>query len=127
MFFGAWKVFPVVTGLALWGALIIGAVYMTRAIRNVLHGPVPEKWSQLTDATDVWRRLPYALLLASLLAFGFFPKLLTDQIEPDAKKIVQSLQFSVSSVQPPKNAALKTESLKLETASTDNPQSGIRN
>jgi NADH:ubiquinone oxidoreductase subunit 4 (subunit M) len=61
---------------------------MTRAIRNVLHGPVPEKWSQLADATNVWRKLPYALLLASLFVFGCFPKLLTNQIEPDAERIV---------------------------------------
>jgi NADH-quinone oxidoreductase subunit M len=89
VFFGAWKVFPLVTGLALWGALIIGAVYMTRAIRNVLHGPVPEKFSNLADASNVWRKLPYALLLAGLFVFGCFPKLLTDQIKPDAEKIIQ--------------------------------------
>jgi NADH-quinone oxidoreductase subunit M len=88
VFFGAWKVFPLVTTFALWGALIIGAVYMTRAIRNVLHGPVPEKFAKLADATNVWRKLPYALLLASLLLFGCFPRLLTDKIQPDAQKIV---------------------------------------
>ncbi len=44
VFFGAWKVFPGLTVLALWGALVIGGVYMTRAVRNVLHGPLPEKW-----------------------------------------------------------------------------------
>ena len=47
---------------------------MTRAIRNILHGPLPEKWGQLADATDLWRKLPYALLLASLLVFGCFPE-----------------------------------------------------
>jgi len=88
VFFGAWKVFPLVTGLALWGALIIGAIYMTRAVRNILHGPVPEKFSNLADASNVWRKLPYALLLASLFVFGCFPKLLTNQIIPDAQKIV---------------------------------------
>jgi NADH-quinone oxidoreductase subunit M len=88
VFFGAWKVFPLVTTLAVWGALIIGAIYMTRAIRNILHGPVPEKFSGLADAANVWRKLPYALLLASLLVFGCFPKLLTNQIIPDAQKIV---------------------------------------
>src|SRR5271154_6918416 len=88
-FFGAWKGFTIVTTLAVWGALVIGAVYMTRAVRNVLHGPLPGKWSQLADATDIWRKLPYALLLASLLLFGCFPKLLSNQIEPDAEKIVQ--------------------------------------
>jgi len=88
VFFGAWKVFPLVTTLALWGALVIGAVYMTRAIRNILHGPVPEKWSQLADASGLWRKIPYALLLVSLLVFGFFPSLLTDKIVPDVARIV---------------------------------------
>ena len=32
--FGAWKVYQGITALACWGALIIGAVYMLRAIRN---------------------------------------------------------------------------------------------
>jgi NADH-quinone oxidoreductase subunit M len=89
VFFGAWSQpsLRVVTVLAVWGALIIGAIYMTRAIRNILHGPVPEKFSTLADA-GLWRKLPYALLLASLLLFGFLPKLLTEKINPDAQKIV---------------------------------------
>src|SRR6266478_6720077 len=40
VFFGAWKVFPLVTVLGCWGALMIGAIYMLRAIRSVLHGPL---------------------------------------------------------------------------------------
>jgi hypothetical protein len=60
---------------------------MTRAIRNVLHGPLPEKWNSLADA-NLWRKFPYALLLVSLLIFGFVPKLLTEKINPDAQKIV---------------------------------------
>jgi len=91
VFFGAWKVFPTVTVLAVWGALMIGAIYMMRAARNVLHGPVPEKYSYMADAS-LWRKLPYALLLASLFLFGCFPKLLTNQIEPDVNKIVASYQ-----------------------------------
>jgi NADH-quinone oxidoreductase subunit M len=88
VFFGAWKTFPTVTFIALWGALVIGGIYMTRAIRNILHGPLPEKWNSLADASNAWRKLPYALLLVSLLIFGFVPKLLTDKINPDAQKIV---------------------------------------
>ncbi|MGO9002894.1 MAG: proton-conducting transporter membrane subunit, partial [Limisphaerales bacterium] len=127
VFFGAWKVFPLVTGLALWGALMIGALYLLRAMRNVLHGPLPEKWSGISDAAHVWRKLPYALLLASLLVFGCFPRLLTEKIAPDAQKIVQSFQVSVSSVQPPNAIRLKTENLKLETVSIANRQSAIEN
>jgi NADH-quinone oxidoreductase subunit M len=89
VFFGSWAVFPTVTVLAVWGGLVIGGIYMTRAVRKILHGPLPEKYTNVADATNPWRKLPYALLLASLLVFGCFPKLLTDQIEPDANKIVQ--------------------------------------
>jgi NADH-quinone oxidoreductase subunit M len=88
VFFGAWKVFPAVTTLALWGALLIGALYMLRAVRNILHGPLPEKWNSISDASNVWRKLPYALLLASLFVFGVWPQLLTEKITPDAQKIV---------------------------------------
>jgi NADH-quinone oxidoreductase subunit M len=87
VFFGAWKVFPLVTGLALWGALMIGALYMLRAMRNVLHGPMPDKWAGISDVSNVWRKLPYTLLLASLLVFGCFPSLLTEKITPEAEKI----------------------------------------
>jgi NADH:ubiquinone oxidoreductase subunit 4 (subunit M) len=57
-------------------------------MRDVLHGPLPEKWSGIPDASHAWRKLPYALLLASLFVFGCFPRLLTDKITPDAEKIV---------------------------------------
>ena len=69
-------------------ALLIGALYMLRAMRTVLHGPLPDKWSGIPDASSVWRKLPYALLLASLLLFGCLPRLLTEKIWPDAAKIV---------------------------------------
>jgi len=96
VFFGAWKVFPAITVLALWGALVIGGVYMTRAIRNVLHGPLPEKWNGLTDAGHLWRKLPYALLLASLLIFGCWPRLLTEKINPDAEKVLPGYKMQLA-------------------------------
>ncbi|MGA9451045.1 MAG: NADH-quinone oxidoreductase subunit M [Verrucomicrobiia bacterium] len=102
VFFGAWTVFPLVTALAVWGALLIGALYMLRAMRDVLHGPLPEKWAGIPDASHVWRKLPYALLLASLFVFGCFPRLLTDKITPDADKIV-------------KMATVKMEAIVFET------------
>ena len=67
--------FPHVTILACWGALIIGAVYMLRAMRDILHGPLPEKWAGVADAPHLWRKLPFILLLAGLLVFGCFPAL----------------------------------------------------
>jgi NADH-quinone oxidoreductase subunit M len=89
VFFGAWARpgLRLVTFLAVWGALIVGAVYMLRAVRATLHGPLPEKWGRLPDAV-LWRKLPYAVLLASLFLFGFAPKLLTDKIKPVTQQIV---------------------------------------
>ena len=55
-----------------------------------------EKYANVADATSNWRKLPYALLLASLFVFGCFPKLLTNQIEPDADKIVQMANGSTA-------------------------------
>jgi NADH-quinone oxidoreductase subunit M len=88
-FFGAWQVpaLRVVTVLAVWGALIIGAVYMLRAVRAALHAGMPEKWANVADATT-WRKVPHVLLLACLLVFGFFPKLLTEKIKPVTEQIV---------------------------------------
>jgi NADH-quinone oxidoreductase subunit M len=105
VFFGAWQVpaLRVVTVLAVWGALIIGAVYMLRAVRAALHGPMPEKWANVADA-NLWRKLPYALLIASLLVFGFFPRLLTDKIKPEVEKIVSMTKGN--EFQLPKNPTL---------------------
>jgi len=91
VFFGMWN-----SGLdaaqrlvvvAAWGGLIIGAVYMLRAVRILLHGPVADTCESVSDA-NAWRKLPFVLLLGALLVFGFFPKLLTEKIKPSAAVIV---------------------------------------
>lgn len=73
---------------AAWGGLVIGALYMLRAVRSVLHGEIAERWSGLLDATP-WRRVPFGLLLGTLILFGFWPGLLADKITPRADQIVQ--------------------------------------
>ena len=88
VFFGAWTPWRVVTVLSVWGGLIIGAVYMLRAVRRIWHGPVSDRWNEVSDATDLWRRLPFALLVASLIVFGVFPRLLTDRVQPAVQRMV---------------------------------------
>ncbi len=88
VFFAAWETARWVTVLAIWGGLLIGAVYMLRAVRAILHGELADRWASLDDASSVWRRLPFALLLTGLLLFGFVPRLLTDKIKPVAQQIV---------------------------------------
>jgi len=90
VFFGAWQSFRLVTILACWGALIIGAVYMLRAVRAMLHGPLPEQWASVTDAPHLWRKAPFIVLLAGLLVFGCFPRLLTDKIERSVSEKVMT-------------------------------------
>jgi len=60
---------------------------MLRAVRNVLHGPLPGKCETVIDANP-WRKLPFVLLLGALFLFGLFPKLLTEKIKPSAAVIV---------------------------------------
>ncbi|MHB8523779.1 MAG: complex I subunit 4 family protein [Limisphaerales bacterium] len=88
VFFGAWHAYTTVVALAAWSALVIGAVYMLRAVRHILHGPLREEWAGVADAT-LWRKLPFSLLLAGLLGLGCWPRLLTDAIEPRAAEIVK--------------------------------------
>jgi NADH-quinone oxidoreductase subunit M len=89
--FAAWQDFHVVVIFAVWGALVIGAVYMLRAIRNIVHGPMPEHWERVQDARGVLRTLPFALLGVTLLLFGVFPGLLTEKIKWSVAPIVQAV------------------------------------
>src|SRR6185369_609031 len=68
VFFGMWKsnldAAHRLVVAATWGGLSIGAVYMLRAVRSLLHGPVAETRESLADA-NAWRRMPFVLLLAA--------------------------------------------------------------
>ncbi len=85
--FGSWNQFSLITVLAVWGALVIGGVYMLRAIRTIWHGDKAQP--EYADAAGLWRKFPYALLLAGLLVFGCFPRLLTDPIKSSAEPLVR--------------------------------------
>jgi NADH-quinone oxidoreductase subunit M len=91
VFFGAWAVFPGVTMVAVWAALVVSGVYMIRAIRQLLHGPLPERWANLTDASNAWRKLPFALLLGCLFLLGGFPSVLTRRVEPAIASLINGL------------------------------------
>jgi NADH-quinone oxidoreductase subunit M len=84
--FGSWKTLPWFVVAGAWGALVIGAIYMLRAIRDIWHGEAVET-PALQDAS-AWRKVPFILLLAALIVVGVWPRLLTDKIEPSVKRIV---------------------------------------
>ena len=85
--FGAWKTLSPFVVVAAWGALVVGAIYMLRAVRNILHGPLVENLPPMIDA-NLWRKVPFAILIVCLLIFGIAPRLLTKKIEPAVKEIV---------------------------------------
>jgi NADH-quinone oxidoreductase subunit M len=78
--------FTVVSALAIWGGLVIGGVYMLRAIRDIWHGE--KQWTALTDPSGVWRKLPYVLLLVCLILLGCFPRVLSDSVSDSVRPVV---------------------------------------
>jgi len=114
--FGAWKsglhAAPQFVVAAAWGALIIGAVYMLRAVRSVLHGEPAPKFADVPDA-GAWRKVPFVLLLGALLLFGIFPGLLADKIKPSAERIVKMVTVP--------GGTEKSNAPKLNTASVARP------
>ena len=87
--FGNWDRSAVVTALAIWGALVIAGIYMLRAIRQIWHGD--KTWTEAPDAPNLWRKFPFGLLLAGLIIFGCFPRLLTDNIKISVGPVVRSI------------------------------------
>jgi NADH-quinone oxidoreductase subunit M len=89
--FGAWK-----AGLnhahwfvvaAAWGGLVIGAIYMLRAVRRVLHGELAPRFAEIQDA-NAWRKVPFVVLLAALLWFGVWPRGLAERIEAGVENML---------------------------------------
>lgn len=64
------------TVLALWG-VVISAVYMLRAYRNIFLGEQPDGL-KVPSELAIDQRLPCALLVVALLVIGFYPKLFSD-------------------------------------------------
>ncbi|HEX7863195.1 MAG TPA: NADH-quinone oxidoreductase subunit M [Verrucomicrobiae bacterium] len=87
--FAAYQSLPLITSFAVWGGLVIAAIYMLRAVRDILHGPLPAEFDRMSDALGWWRKLPFALLFLALLFFGVWPRTLTEKIQPAAQRILE--------------------------------------
>lgn len=91
IFFGAFKNqtagqfgrFGITVVLALWG-VVISAVYMLRAYRAAFMGDINKRSSQLKDILPALR-WPVVLLLAALVAAGFFPQFFLNFLTPAVK------------------------------------------
>ncbi len=65
--------------LSIWG-VVISAVYMLRAYRNIFHGPTVKTTESAADLT-LSDHIPALLLVLALLAVGLYPNLLLDLLK----------------------------------------------
>ncbi len=65
--------------LSIWG-VVISAVYMLRAYRNIFHGPTVKSTATAADLT-LADRIPATLLILALFAVGLYPNLLLNLLK----------------------------------------------
>jgi NADH-quinone oxidoreductase subunit M len=64
---------------SLWG-VVMSAVYMLRAYRNIFQGPCVTATESAADLTLV-ERIPAVLLVVALLAVGLYPNILLNLLK----------------------------------------------
>jgi NADH-quinone oxidoreductase subunit M len=90
--FGAWQAgYEWQAVVAVFG-VVIGAVYLLRALRNAFFGPRNPRWDGLHDCRGAFRRFPFCLMLVVLMLFGFYPKPIVDVIGGGVGPIVKLVQ-----------------------------------
>jgi NADH-quinone oxidoreductase subunit M len=76
---GAWPVFTVATALSMIGLFFTGA-YMLKALKQVLHGPLNEKWGHRLSEINTRELFIISPLMALMLVIGFWPASLLEVI-----------------------------------------------
>ena len=74
--YGPVMIIPVIVGV--WG-VVISAIYMLRAYRNVFWGPIAQRWEGLTDIGPA-AKWSVILLLAPLMIAGFYPQFILKMV-----------------------------------------------
>ncbi len=91
--------------------VVIGAAYLLWLVMRVFHGNMPERWLSLKDAT-----LSEVFVLGTLacltIAYGFFPRLITDRFEPVVTSMAS--QYTVFQQQKPDELALMPSSTVMD-------------
>jgi NADH-quinone oxidoreductase subunit M len=90
VFLGSFDRFQWVVTVTVFG-VVLSAAYMLWTVKRVFHGPLMPQWAGLTDATRWWEVVPMAAMVAAILLFGIYPRLLTEVIEPSVRPIVERL------------------------------------
>jgi NADH-quinone oxidoreductase subunit M len=72
-------------------AVILAAIYLLWSYQRMAYGPVREEHRLLPDL-QLRETVVLAPVLALLLVFGVYPKLLTDSIDPAAVRVIERVQ-----------------------------------
>ena len=90
VFLGTLKTFPVLAVLVV-GALVITMAYSMRAIVVGFFGEPREAHPHVADIS-FFLSVPRLILVAVLLVFGFYPRLILDLVDPATRALVAVLQ-----------------------------------
>jgi NADH-quinone oxidoreductase subunit M len=71
-------------------AVVLGAIYLLWSYQRVAYGPIHEEHRSLRDVS-LREVIVIAPVLALLLVFGVYPKLLTTSIDPATKQVVEQV------------------------------------
>ncbi|HEU5078160.1 MAG TPA: NADH-quinone oxidoreductase subunit M [Opitutaceae bacterium] len=102
IFIALWKISWLVTACAIAG-VIISAIYGLRATANIFFGQPSEEFARTAEKTPVsdlrWsERIPAMLLLAGLLAVGFWPRTFSTSLNETISAVYQPAEVPASSV-----------------------------
>ena len=86
VFVGTLQEHPAATIISVFG-VVLAAGYILWAVQRVFTGPVNERWSGLSDATEWWELTAMAGMLVFVIGVGVFPRLLTDVVESGIAQI----------------------------------------
>ncbi len=100
--------------LAVWGLVLTG-VYLLRAVKDVWYGDLSPRWRHLKDANTPVQKLPFVLLAAVLLWFGFRPQPMLDLAEDGVRPILARIQAAERAAEA-RTAALPADAAAGEKA-----------
>ncbi|MGA9533391.1 MAG: NADH-quinone oxidoreductase subunit M [Anaerolineales bacterium] len=83
---GVWPIFGVYTAISLIGLLITGA-YIVKSLRQVLHGPLNEEWSDHHLEINRRELIAIAPLMALMLAIGVWPSWILNVINQTVMRL----------------------------------------
>jgi NADH-quinone oxidoreductase subunit M len=89
VFISAFQVYPV-AGVFAVGGLVISALFILRVVQKAFYGPLNEKFAHLSDVS-FGLGLPRMILVAVIVLFGLFPRILFDVIDTAAVPFIRGL------------------------------------